>query len=238
MNNSTKILLGLLVIVVGWHIVMAMSAKVSVSGPFLVKPAEAGYVWSDAENAESRFFWQNIGVKWVTGVAHPEFKAETTQAVGSWQAMPGYAFVDKRKSLETVWKSGLLHPAFMAWSDDMEGKWIPVTGYRFIYDGDTFVESVWDPNKRYDDLKVISLAQKDQYKPFPGYTFIEPGQSLKVIWTPGTINTDNTRLIAGAKEGSWVVNSQPRQRSGSDGSSWVARRIGERLIDRAIWRAF
>ena len=77
-----------------------------------------------------------------------------------------------------------------------------------------------DPNQRYDDVKVISLAEKDRYKPFPGYTFTEPGQSLKVVWMPGTINSDNSRLIAGAQEGSWNVDTGPRQyyaRRGNNG---------------------
>lgn len=77
--------------------------------------------------------------------------AETSEKEGVWQPLPGYKFVDSL-ALTTVWEAALLHPDYMAWSDDVEGKWIPVTGYRFVYEGDTFVDAVWDPGKRYDDL--------------------------------------------------------------------------------------
>lgn len=219
MENWKKWALGGGALIVFWHLFIAMSPQTKVAGPFLAKPAEPGYTWTDADNADSRFFWQLASVKWVAGIEHPDFKAETTDQVGVWNPLPGYAFVDKAKSLETVWKAGLKHPDYMAWSDDVEGQWIPVTGYKFIYEGDTFVDTIWDPNKRYDDLKVMSMAEIDHYNPFPGYTFVEPGQSLKVVWTPGTVNYENAKLVAGAREGTWEVNTTPSVR-------YVTRRRG------------
>lgn len=239
MKNSTKLLVGAVALLVGWHIAVAMSAKASICGLFLLKPAVPGYAWVDTQHADSRFFWQNTGVQWQSGLEHPEFKAEATENEGVWNPMPGYRFIDKAQGLNTVWEAGLQHPDYMAWSDDVEGKWIPVTGYRFIYNGDTFVDSVWDPNKRYDDLKVVSLPQKDHYKPFLGYTFIEPGQSLKVIWTPGTVNTDNPRLIAGTKEGTWSINSNhvtSRTRSGgkNNNAAWFVGGVATGILLRSL----
>jgi hypothetical protein len=225
------VLIGIVSLAVVWHLIVAMTASTKVCGLFLAKPSDPGYVWVDADHADSRFFWQITGVKWQAGLNHPEFNAETSETIGSWNPLPGYTFTDKAKGLETVWESGLLHPDYMAWSDDVEGKWIPVTGYRFIYKDDTFVESVWDPGKRYDDLKVISMLEKDQYKPFAGYTFVEPGKSLKVIWMPGLVNSDNPKLVAGTKEGTWKVNNRPYRPSDTD-VPWVARKIAERAIDR------
>jgi hypothetical protein len=130
----------------------------------------------------------------------------------------------------------------MAWADHDEGMWIPVTGYKFVYEGDTFVASVWDPNKRYDDLKVMSLAQEGMYKPFPGYTFIEPGKSLKVIWMPGTVNWENARLVAGRTEGSWDVNAgRPVYRRGSSGrdgrvGAFAAGVVTGVVVDRVFLR--
>ena len=228
MNVYKKIAFGVLGLALLWHITIALTNRLSVSGPFLTKPATAGYVWTDADNADSRFFWQNTSVRWLAGQPHPDFKAETAGQEGVWNPLPGYAFVDQAQGLNTAWKSGLLHPDYMAWSDDVEDKWIPVTGYRFIYEGDTFVDSVWDPNKRYDDLKVISLPEKDRYKPFPGYKFVEPGQSLKVVWTPGLTNTDNPKLISGTSEGTWKVNVRPSYRSyrsNDEAAAWFVGRV-------------
>lgn len=232
MSVYKKIAFGILVLIMFWHIAIALTHRLTLGGPFMAKPSEPGYVWTDADNAESRFFWQSKAVKWLVGQPHPEFNAEAGEQEGSWNPMPGYAFVDKTQGLSTVWKAGLLHPDYMAWSDDVEGKWIPVTGYRFIYEGDTFADSVWDPNQRYDDLKVISLPEKDRYKPFPGYKFIEPGTSLKVVWVPGLLNSDNPKLIAGTNEGSWKVNATPGYRSNrsTDVAAWVAGRIAARAF--------
>ena len=129
----------------------------------------------------------------------------------------------------------------MAWSDDVEGQWIPVTGYKFIYEGDTFIDTVWDPNKRYDDLKIISMAEKDHYNPFPGYTFVEPGHSLKVVWTPGIINYENARLAAGVSEGTWIVNnsspqyaSRRRRNTGRDVGIFLGGVATGVILDRVI----
>lgn len=213
MQNWKKIALGVAALALCWHVIIAMTPRISLAGPFLAKPADPGYVWTNADHAEARFFGQSLATKWLIGATHPEFQAEAAQQEGDWNPMPGYAFVNKSQSLNTVWKQSLKHPDYMAWSDEMEGKWIPVTGYKFIYEGDTFVDSVWNPNQRYDDVKVISLAEKDHYKPFPGYSFTEPGQSLKVVWMPGIVNPDNSRLIAGTPEGSWIVNTGSISRS-------------------------
>jgi hypothetical protein len=228
MKNSTKIVAGALAFSVVWHILVAFTANITISGPFLVKP-KVGYRWADTRNADARFFGQPTAVKWEAGMAHPDHNAETNATEGIWDPMPGYEFTDKANGLETVWKVGLQHPDYMAWADDVEGQWIPVTGYRFVYEGDTFVASVWDPGKRYDDLKVISLFEKDHYKPFPGYKFLEPGTSLKVVWMPGLVNSDNSRLIAGSQEGSWVVNSAPVRRrynrSNDEAAAWFVGRV-------------
>lgn len=232
-------MIGVVALVMGWHILVAMSAKIGVCGLFRSKPAAPGYAWIDTGEAESRFFWQNTGVRWQAGLEHPEFKAETTENEGDWVPLPGYALIDKLQGLNTIWKVGLKHPDFMAWSDDVEGQWIPVTGYRFVYEGDTFVDTVWDPNKRYDDVKVMSLTEKDHYQPFPGYTFTEPGQSLKVIWTPGILNADNSRLIAGTKEGTWNINSgsnSNRSRSSRRGNeaAWFVGGVATGILLRSL----
>jgi hypothetical protein len=233
MNIYKKIAIGVIALAVFWHILVAMTNQITVSGLFLSKPADPGYVWADVGNPDSRFFWQITAVRWQAGIKHPEFNAKTAQTVGEWQPLPGYQFTDRSKGLETTWEAGLLHSDYMAWSDEVEGKWIPVTGYRFVYQGDTFVESAWDPGKRYDDLKVISLPEKDNYKPFAGYSFVEPGKSLKVIWTPGLVNSDNARLVAGTKEGTWKVNPSPSRRS--DGRvPWIAREIAHHVIFHAF----
>lgn len=240
MNLSRKsILIGAISLGVVWHIVVAMTAHVSLAGPFQSKPAP-GYSWVDTVDGDPRFFWQNAPVKWQAGLKHPEFNVETSSQANIWTPLPGYVFVDQSQGLNTVWKKGLLHPDYKAWSDEVEGQWIPVTGYKFVYQGNTFVDSVWDPNKRYDDLKVISLSEKDHYKPFPGYTFIDPNQSLNVVWTPGTVNSDNPRLVAGRSEGTWEINggqSPARRMSSGKGSKigTFAAGVGAGiLIDRVL----
>lgn len=213
--NLKTIGIALLALALLWHLSVALMSKVRVSGVFLAKPANPGYIWAGTDNADARFLWQITDVLWMPQVPHPDFSCETSPQEGIWEPLPGYAFADKSQGLNTAWKEGLKHPDFMAWSDDVEGQWIPVTGYKFIYEGDTFIDTVWDPNQRYDDVKVISMTEKDNYMPFPGYAFTEPGQSLKVVWMPGTVNPDNSRLIAGTAEGSWNVkpggySSRPR----------------------------
>lgn len=155
------------------------------------------------------------------------------QQQGISDPLPGYIFVDKTQGLNTVWQEGLKHPDFMAWSDDVEGQWIPATGYKFIYEGDTFVDTIWDLNRRYDDVQVISMTEKDIYMPFPGYAFIEPGSSLKVIWMPGTVNPDNTRLIAGRQEGNWSVKT-----SGYSSRSRSKNEAAARFLGRVLYHAF
>ncbi len=228
LKNWKKIAFLVLVPAVIWHIVVALMAHIGVSGVFQIKPSP-GYVWENTTDSDSRFLWQIARVSWQAGTAHPEFNAEAAEKEGDWNPQPGYAYVDQAKGLETVWTKGLVHPDYMAWSDEVEGKWIPVTGYKFIYEGDTFVDSVWDPNKRYDDIKVISLAEKDRYQPFPGYVFTEPGRSLKVVWSPGTVNSTNSRLVAGTQEGSWNVKpggSSYRPRSSRSGNGNAAAFFG------------
>ncbi|GAB3919944.1 hypothetical protein [Larkinella terrae] len=232
MKFSKYILGGLVFLIVIWHIIIAMTVSVRISGFLMAKPADPGYAWIDADNADSRFFWQITGVKWLAGIKHPEFNVKTSATNGVWEPLPGYKFTDRTKGMETVWEANLLHPDYMAWSDDVEGKWIPVTGYKFVYEDGAFVSSVWDPGKRYDDLKVISLAEPDQYKPFAGYTFLEPGKSLKVIWTPGLVNSDNPKLVADAKEGTWKVRSSTYRHS--EDVPWVVKKIAERVIYRVF----
>jgi hypothetical protein len=207
--KNPKLILIVVAGIIGiWHLTVAMTSKIGISGPFMAKPI-AGYSWMGLDNAESRFFWQNTDVKWQEGTPHPEFKAETSATQGSWNPMPGYEFVDKTQSLQTVWKPGTLHPDYMAWADKTEGQWEPVTGYKFIYDGDTFTDAVWDPNHRYNDLKVISLPENDKYAPFPGYQFTKPNESLEVMWVPGTVNYENPSLVAGQQQDNWIANTKP-----------------------------
>ena len=152
----------------------------------------------------------------------------------------GYAWKDSKttdahffwQDTDVKWQQGLLHPDFKAWSDYGEGLWIPITGYKFIYNGDTFVATVWDPGKKYDDLKVIAGQTQDSYIPFPGYKFIDINTSLKVVWTPGLVNSDNHRLIAGNKEGSWEVNYK------NSPSNSVGKAFATELAKRAAWSLF
>jgi hypothetical protein len=197
-----------LLIATAWHLLIVLNEKVKLSGLFQSKP-ESGYTWEGTTSTGSRFFWMNTDVKWQKDTPHEEFKAVTTADEGIWNPLPGYKFIDKSKGLETKWSEGLLHPDFQAFSDHAEGMWQPATGYKFLYEGDTFTESIWDPNVRYDAVKVISLQEKDNFKPFPGYQFLDKANSLSVIWMPGTVNYENPSLIAGAKEGTWDVNYKP-----------------------------
>lgn len=218
--NTPKLILSAVVLLaLVWHLKIGMTSKINLVGLFMVKPAE-GYTWMGIDNAESRFFWQDTDVKWQAGTPHTDYKAQSGATEGVWVPMPGYVFVDKSKSLQTVWKVGLRHPDYMALSDREEGQWAPVTGYRFIYDGDTFTDAVWDPNHRYSELKVVSLPEKDKYAPFPGYQFVSPHETLEVVWVPGTVNYENPKLIAGQQKDNWIVNSRPvspRYRSGGKG---------------------
>lgn len=230
MTGKLKWIFGIvLLVIICWHLVIGMSSKIQLAGIFMFRP-EIGYVWKSGEDTESRFFWNSQRVKWEPGTTHPDFKVETTKDEGVWLPMPGYKFVDESQNLETVWEPGLLHPDFQAWSDTGEGLWIPATGYKFVYEGDEFVATVWEPGKRYEDLKIISLQQQDSFTPFQGYQFVNPGKTFDVIWTPGLINTDNTRLISGAKEGTWDVNS----RHYSNDDNWLGREIAKRIIYRVF----
>ena len=73
--KNWKLITGVfLMIVIGWHIAVALTHRLSVAGPFLAKPSDPGYVWTDADNSESRFFWQNKEVRWQAGLGHPDFR--------------------------------------------------------------------------------------------------------------------------------------------------------------------
>lgn len=233
---STKVLIATGVILVMWHLKVATSAKTRLSGLFMAKPAQPGYVWADLINADSRFFWDISDVKWKTGIAHPEFKAISAEKQGDWKPQPGYVFIDKSVDLSTNWEAGLLHPDFMAWSDKNEGAWMPVAGYKFVYTDGEITNAVWDPNRRYDDLKLVSLSQQDQYNPYPGYQFIEPSKSLKVVWVPGLVSSDNAQLMAGSREGSWIVANprSPLYRSGGARGSRFGRRLGRAAENGAV----
>ncbi len=208
--KSNRILVIILAVSILWHIIVALNDKTQVAGFFMKRP-EAGYVWKNTENSDSKFFLSDSDVSWQAGIAHPDFKVESSEDKDIWNPMPGYEFIDKADGLESLWKHGLLHPDFKAWSDKEEGQWKPVTGYKFIYEGDTFVDSVWEPNKKIEDLKITSLPEQDQFKPFPGYRFADPSKSLKVVWSPGIVNYDNSRQIAGKQENTWEVNYSPQR---------------------------
>ena len=226
-----KIGIGFLIFMILWHLFVAITDKIHVSGLFIAKP-EAGYTWRDTQNAESKFFWQSKSVKWKVGTPHPDFKVETGEDENNWNPMPGYVFIDKNEGLATEWKEGTLHPDFRAWADKKEGDWIPVTGYRFVYENNEFVDAVWEPNKKFLDLKISSLTEQDQFKPFPGYLFIDPAKSLKVVWTPGVVNSENPNLVAGATEGTWEANTIAiRRRYSNNSGEWFTREVAR----RAIW---
>ncbi len=214
---ATLSIIAVLIVLLIWHLIVAFTPRVKLAGLFLAKPAEPGYVWYGANHADTRLFWQNTDVVWQAGIEHPEYKVESAETEDDWNPLPGYRFVDKNKGLQTIWTPGLLHPDYMAWSDNAEGRWMPVTGYRFIEEGDSFVDSVWDPNKDYPDLKIKTLDTKDQYLPYPGYVFIEPNVSLKVVWTPGTVNYEAPNLVAGITEGTWNPRYNYRRTGMSDG---------------------
>jgi hypothetical protein len=228
MSFTTKIALAVGAICLIWHIYVATAAKTKLAGLFLAKPGQAGYVWRDVGTSDSRFFWDLADLRWKPGLHHPEFNAMAGEQTGQWVPQPGYVFVDQSIDLTTLWKADELHPDFMAWSDKNEGSWKPVAGYRFTYSNGEISGTVWEPNKRYDDLKITTLVPPDQYKPFAGYQFVEPGKSLTVAWTPGLASTDNPRLMAGTAEGSWVVSdpASPRYRGSSGGGGT---RFGRRL---------
>lgn len=229
-ENVKRILAGVLVVTIVWHVIISLTSKVQLSGLFMSKP-EVGYTWEHTEDADSRFFWNNKDVEWKAGTAHPEFQVETTEKKGDWRPLPGYKFVDRANGLETVWEAGLLHPDFQAWSDTGEGLWIPATGYKFVYEGDEFVATEWDPNKRYEDLKIISQEEQDSFIPFPGYQFVNPGKTFDVVWTPGLVHSDNHKLVSGQKEGSWEVNYRPASESYG---TWLGKEISRAVIYRAF----
>lgn len=193
----------ILAVLLLWHIIVAFTPELKLSGLFLAKPAKPGYQWFNANHADSRLFWQDTDVIWKAGVEHPDYNLESAETEGEWNLMPGYRFINKNKGLETIWTPGLLHPDYMAWSDDEDGQWIPVTGYKFVEVGDTFSDCIWDPNRNYPDLKIKTTETKDNYLPYPGYKFVEPNVSLNVVWVPGTINYEDPSLIADVTEGHW-----------------------------------
>lgn len=214
-KKNSIIIIGVLAVIIGWHTIIAITSKIQLSGFFMEKPA-AGYTWRDSDIPDSKFFWQNTDVKWKAGLIHTTYNIETAADEGIWNPQPGYQFMDKANSLETVWKQGLLHPDFRAWSDTEEGKWLPVTGYKFVYENGEFVDAVWESNKRFEDLKITSQIKPDHFIPFPGYRFSDPAKTLKVVWTPGLVNSENTKLVAGKSEGTWEVNNRPFRRYYSD----------------------
>lgn len=220
----------LLMLTITWHLFIGLKSRISLAGLFMAKP-EPGYLWNDSKTAERRFFAENLETAWEAGTPHSEFNAQTTASQGIWEPLPGYKFIDQSKDLSTVWTPGLLHPDFQAWSDTGEGLWIPATGYKFVYEGDEFVATVWDPNKRYEELKIISLPEQDSFIPFPGYQFVSPGKTFEVVWTPGLVNPDNTRLVSGAKEGSWEVSSR---RSYGRAPNWLEKEIVRGVIYRVF----
>jgi hypothetical protein len=195
MKNLTKIGIAVLAIAVAWHIKVALTSKVKLTGVFMAQPAELGFAWEDSKSTDERFFWQNINAKWQAGIPHPDYKA---------------------------------------WSDTNEGLWVPFTGYKFIYEGDTFVDSVWDPGKRYDDLKLVSLQEQDQFAPYPGYNFVNNSNTLKVVWTPGLVNSENNRLIAGRNEGTWEVRYN-NQRSVNPLAEIFVKEAARRVVNRAFY---
>ncbi len=206
LTNKVAIATGLLLVL--WHIQVATSSKTRLSGLFMAKPGQPGYVWNDLGNVESRFFWDIADIRWKTGQPHPTFRVEAGEQPGVWVPQPGYTFVNKSVDLTVIWQADLQHPRFMGFSDKNEGAWTPVAGYKFVYKDGEIVDAVWEPNKRIDNLKISTLVQRDRYQPFPGYQFIEPDESLKVVWVPRMINTSNSQLMAGTQEGSWVVANQ------------------------------
>ncbi len=233
MLDSKKILIGILFIAVALHFVIAFSSKLKIAGVFMSKP-EAGYAWVDTFDDDSRFFWQNTSVKWQEGLIQSDYKIISAKEEYVWNPLAGYQFVDRSKGLNAVWVAGTLHPKFKAWADRIEGKWVPVPGYRLIYEENTIIDSVWDPNKRFEELKIVSTQEQDQFIPFSGYRFIDIQHSLKVVWTPGIVNTDNPKLIAGIKEGTWEINYK-RYRRQEDPLRGVLREITKRAIYSTFW---
>jgi hypothetical protein len=247
-SMTTKILLAFGAICLVWHIFIATSAKTKLAGLFLAKPGQPGYVWKDIGTTDSRFFWDLADLKWKTGLKHPDFNAMAGEQTGQWLPKPGYVFVDKTTDLTSIWLADQHHPDYMAVSGKSEGEWVPIPGYKFTYHDGELSGTNWDPNRRYDNLKIMSLTVQEQYKPYAGYQFIEPGKSLKVAWTPGLVSSDNRQLMAGAAEGTWVVAnpSHPRYRAYEpDGKTFgkrlarrAATRATDRFVDRAVDRAF
>jgi hypothetical protein len=225
MKKFKNYILIILAVATLWHIIVASNDKIRLSGLFNSKP-ENGYTWEGTESNGSRFLWLNTDVNWKEGITHQDFNVESAKREGVWNPLPGYKFMDESKGLTTVWKEGLLHPYFKAFSEHGEGLWKPATGYKFLYEGDTFSETVWDPLKKYEEQKVISLQQQDSFKPFPGYRFVDKGNSLQVAWTPGMINSDNHKLIAGRKEGTWDINYQPQRATSSDDDDYKKVLVG------------
>jgi hypothetical protein len=220
-----------------WHGYFMLNEKKSLAGIFMSKP-ESGYAWEGTTSTGSRFFWMNTDVNWKEGIKHDEYKAVTSKDEGIWNPEAGYQFIDKAKSLETIWKEGLLHPNFKAYSDHGEGIWKPATGYKFIYEGDTFIDTVWEPGKRDEDQKVIALTQQDTFKPFSGYQFVDEANSIKVVWVPGTPNSDNANLYAGTKEGTWEAQQNVvyrRSRRSSLAGELIKAHVVNRVIDRALF---
>jgi hypothetical protein len=229
-SNPMRILILILLIAASLHLMIFLKSNVNVSAPFMATPTP-GFQWQDTKTEESRLLVRDLDVAWEPRLAHPQYKLQSSDKVGVWTPIPGYKFVDQAKGMETIWTSGLLHPDFKAWSDTGEGLWIPATGYKFVYEGDTFVATEWDPGIRYDELKIISLEEPDSFTPFPGYQFVSPGKTFDVVWMPGLVNSDNPRLVAGAKEGSWEVNAR---RAYQRDPTWIEKEIVRGLIYHAL----
>jgi hypothetical protein len=224
-------------IILLWHLQIAFFSNKKLAGFFMATPAKPGYVWADAKNTEARWFWSTTETSWKEGMLHPEFKIVSGKIENLWNPAPGYVFIDETKSQATQWKPGIKHPNFMAFADDAEGKFIPATGYKFVYntDSEEFADCVWNPNQRYDDKKVISLEEKDTFQAYPGYEFVNPEKGIEVAWSPGLVNADNPKLVAGQQEGTWIVNVKPqiRYRNSSRGDE-----LGREFARRVFWHVF
>ncbi|MBO0933840.1 hypothetical protein [Fibrella aquatilis] len=201
---SQKVAGAVVLLLLLWHVQVATSSKTRLSGPFMAKPGQPGYVWADLNNADSRFFWDLADLRWKAGIPHPNFRAESAEQLGEWVPQPGYTFVNKARDLTAVWVAGLTHPRYKGVSDKTEGTWKPEPGYKFVYKDGEILDAVWMPNVRVDEYKLLTLSPQGKYKPYPGYRFLQPGQSLQLVWVPGMVNYDNTRLTAGNTEGSWI----------------------------------
>lgn len=179
-----------------WHMYFFFSSNSHITGIFKSEP-NVGYVWANEDTTEPHYFWENTEAKWQTGFKHPNYNVIAADE-GKWGPSLGYEFANSDpKDLTTVWKVNFKHPYMNAYTTKEEGMWVPALGYKFEFDSNgSVINTVWNPGERFEKLKIIASEKQGYFIPFPEYSFVDPKNSLEVVYTPTLNNTSGTSEIS------------------------------------------